>query len=313
MSLVPATVVRRFLAKKAGFGVTAIKGKEVPAAIASAVDQGIIPPQVLTIWDKVVEKQSRTASGDHFRYDAAIVHWRNKCAIEGIELPDDYKVGLGGEGAKGKFGVMAGEDIDKWSEEVQRSHNLIGELATYGWELEISSLERQISKCQNTIAEHTKVIADRKLPSGKNLLEKGLAQRQKWLAEANEDLEASSNLLDQARKAVENIRAAAAQHTNHKRPTIAFEAEFQLMMMLALKEFKRGEVLGAVKEAVARFEQGLDMPDLNEKTAGRVWDMVVKVFDKIKAAWGRLKAWFTGLNERTTAINDLFKQADALG
>lgn len=301
MSLVPATVVRRFLAKKAGFGILSDDRFRPPASIANAVAEGKMPEEVLNVWKYVATKHS-----DHFEYNACVVHWRNKCAKMGIALPPEYIEGLGGKGSQGAFAAKTGEQVEDWVKETLKSKGLLAEVgnSVHDWLMEINSFERKVAEAQEDIDKHMKGLAE-----GDRV-----KQRQKWLEGAQKKFDAAQKELDACKAALKDLQDQMARYDSHKAPTVAFEAEFQLMMQLAAKDFDKKSVLEAVQKAIQRFEQGLDLPEMSDKTAG-LTDIIPaflsKAWDFLKSAWAEFTNWVGELVGTTKKLDKLLSAAGA--
>ena len=313
MSLVPATVVSRYLAKKAAFSFMSDDRFRPPAAIVNAVDSGKLPAEVLNVWKYVVQKQ-----GSHFEYGASIKHWRNKCNKMGgpLTLPEEYMKGLGGEGAEGAFKVKTGEQIEDWVKECLKSKGLLAEVGNsiHDWELEIGHFRREVSEAQEKVDLHLKGIAE-----GNRV-----KQRQAWLETARKALDENQKELDKCEAALAELKATMARYDEHKSPTIEFEKEFQFMMLLLAKDFDQKTVLGAVEKAVNRFKEGLDIPMASPtddpskyqgyKAAGILdflSNALAKAWEALKGAWAAFTDWLGDLRGDTKKVGDLLTLAGA--
>lgn len=316
MSLVPATVVSRYLAKKAAFSLLSDDRFRPPAAIVNAVSEGRLKAEVLGAWKYVVEQQ-----GDHFNYAAAVKYWRNKCnkmAQEKEEyfLPEEFQKGLGGEGAEGAFKVKTGDEIEEWVKECLTSKGLIVQVgnSVQQWELQIGHFRREVTDAQEKIDTHIKGIAE-----GNRV-----KQRQEWLEKARKTLADNQKELDKCKAALAEIKATMARYDEHKSPTIEFEKEFQFLMLLLAKDFDQETVLGAVDNAVKRFKKGLDIPMATPvddpskyqgyKAAGILdflSNALAKAWEALKGAWAAFTDWLGDLRGDTKKVGDLLTLAGA--
>ncbi len=291
MSLVPATVVRRFLAKRASFGVLSDDRFRPPASIAKAVDTGKLDAKVLSFWKHVVE-----AHGDHFNYAVAVKHWRNKCAKMNYALPEEFIKGLGGEGSQGDFSAKTGEQVEEWVKEKMKSEGLLSDFGPVAqdWLNQINHFERLVADAQALIEKHMTGIAE-----GNRV-----KQRQEWLEIAKKDLEEAQAELDKCRKALHECEEQANRHKTHHAPTVAFEDAFQSMMKAALTALSKDDVIKSVQNALAAFEKGLSQ---DTKTAGVLGDFAAKLWQKVTGLWSQFKGWVSdllGLNKQFKSLMD---------
>jgi len=314
MSLAPDVVLRRFLAKHSGFDLRA-ETKAIPQSVANAVKKFLtlkksgtpadqmpedaLPPEVLIVWQYVVDKQ-----GQHFEYAAAINHWRNKCAKDGIPLTQPFITGLGGAGSKGEFSTMSGEQVDDWVKATLRSEGMMDEAgqSALRWKLEIGHYKSEIEKFKELVDKHTKGIAE-----GNRV-----RQRQEWLEKAVKNLDEQGKELARCEKALDEFMASIQRHTTHRSPTVAFEREFQFMMQQAAIDFDRSDVLKAVEAAVKRFAENIEMPPADDvKTANFLTDVLGKAWKWVSSKWAAFMDWFEGLVKRTSDLNKLLDRANA--
>lgn len=284
-----------------------------PKWLVAAVDNGELDVKCLAIWKYVAAEL-----GKHFDYGAATKYWRNKVRKMGFVIPDKFMDGGGGAGAAGRWKVKDGDQIEEWVKQTLKSAGLYDELrkVAYDWEMDINSLERKIEEAQEKIATHEAGIARNH----------NVKNRVKWLAKAREDLNEYQKLLTEAKKQLDLLIKEARRHEWHKSPTIEFEKEFQFMMNLCAKEFDKKAVLDAVKKALDRFEQDIDLladegpaydANLYEpgyRTAG-AWDTLVglatRAWNFLVNAFKSFTQWVKGLVKMRSSLSQLMDSAGA--
>lgn len=302
--LAPEAVVRRFLAKTLQAEDERFRP---PREIVNAVDAGELPVEALNVWKAVVEKQTEGARP--LDVGAAYAYWRNKCLKNGIALPPGLQ--KGGEGAThGPWKIKTGDEIEEWVKQTLRSKGLLNEVgkSVHDWQMEITHLERMVAEAQTKIEGRLRGSG----PGAKTPLEKSQAELTKYSKE-----------LATAKGELIRLQEEAARYEKAKNCAIEFEKEFQFMMLLAAKDLDKASVLESVKKAIARFEQGLEIPDAQSpshdvdryRQAG-LWD---SVSDAAKKAWawlastfGALIEWFQDLGADTDKLANLLDQAGAL-
>lgn len=311
MSVVPVSVMRRYLAKAARDVLSEDYQYRVPASIANAVQQGTLPAETLSIWKYVAGKM-----GSHFNYGAAVSYWRNKCARMGVVLPEEFSKEngtLGGSGSQGAFAVKTGDQIEDWVRETLKSKGLLAEVgnSVYDWKMEVNHFQREIEKAHADIALHLRAIAERKDPAGRNLGEKGLAQRQAWLEKAQAKLAEGAVELERCEKELAELEANLARYQEHKSPTLKFESLFQMLMKEAAKDFDKKAVLDAVARAVAEFEKGAEQSVAADgmKTANWLTNLIGKAWAFLKQAWDAFTGWVNELVDTNRELDELFRKA----
>jgi hypothetical protein len=356
---VVANVVRRYLAVR-GLAPRKASRYTPPRGIVNGVETGELPPEVLDYWSYVVE-----AYGPHWDpkngrcWAAAVQHWRNKCRKMGIVLPGNYQEGkeddpgkLGGPGGAGRWATTPGEQIEEWVKANMKSRSLIDETGRTidEWRAWVAHYEQAAAKTQELIDKHLLAMKDvedklrakaeemaaKLKKKGKDAdLEKilsdlkdksaGLAQRRKWIESAQRELDANTDQVDKAKAALEALKKATARHMSHKSPTVAFEAEFQFMVLQALKQFSMEEVRKAVDVAMQRVQDGVDIPlegpmwDVSRyepgyKSAGLVGDILSglgKAWAYLKGAWARFMSWAKNLMNIANDIDKMMTEAGA--
>lgn len=305
-------VIRRFLASHAP--VAADSRFTPPRGIVNGVDTGELPVECLNIWKYVVEYEGERFNPKNPKSWAATVqHWRNKCAKMGIVLPKKYIEELGGEGGAGRWSAKTGEQIEDWVRETIKSKQLLDQVgrSCYDWKLWIAHYEKKAAEAQELIDKHIKGMAEAKT-------DKGVAQRKKWLEGARKDLSEQIDQLEKARKALASLEEQAQRYNQSQVPTIEFEKEFQFMLLLALKEFDKKQVLEAVQTAIQRVEQGLDIPGGYPSTEGLegyrtagVMDALTKAWDFLVDKFEQFVDWMKGLLGLTNRIEKMMNEAGA--
>jgi hypothetical protein len=300
-------VVRRFLSRN----VLSDDRFQPPLGVVNAVDEGNLDTKVLLIWKAVIDNLltgSHPPSNRGKLYGAATEYWRSKCAKNGIALPKEFQKGsMGGEGGEGKWACRPGDQVEEWVKQRLLSEGLISTLgkSVAEWQIDIKSLNDYIADAQERVAKHTEGMAKAKSQAG-------VAQKQKWLAGAKKELEDFSAQLAKAQTKMQELLDAANKKPEVENYSIEFEKEFQFMMNQALKEMDKKQVIDAVKKATERFEQGLDIPDTEVKTAGlldAISSVLVKAWNHLKGAFELLIDWALGLEKDTKKIEGLLKSA----
>lgn len=273
-----------------------------PKWLAYGVETGEIPTQGLLVWKYVVEKM-----GPKFSYGGATVYWRNKCKKEGVDLLPKFQ--QAGEGAEfGPFKIKTGDQIEDWVKERLRSEHLINDAVKTAseWELEIAHLERMIQEAQERIAKHRAGI------------EQGsrVQQREKWLAEAESDLDKATKDMDAARAAVGELKETAVRHVDHQAPCVDFENQFQSLLQAATIDLSKREVLAQAKAAIAKFEdQMAATPRMatTEKMAilDKMWGMIQRAWNWVVSAFEDLRDWVRDLVGDTKRLSKLLDAAGA--
>ena len=240
------------------------------------------------------------------------MHWRNKCAKMGIVLPKKYIEALGGEGGAGRWAGKTGEQVEEWVKETIKSKQLIDDVgrSCYDWKLWIAHYEKKVSEAQTLIDKHIKGLEKAKS-------EAGVKQRQKWLEGARKELSEQVDFLEKARKSLSALEEQVKRYAQSKVPTIEFEKEFQFMLLLALKEFDKKQVLEAVQTAIQRVEEGVDIPapypstegmEGYGKTAG-LMDALTKTWDFLQDKFEQLVDWMKGVVGLTNRIEKMMNEA----
>jgi len=285
-----------------------------PKGIVQGVDSGELPVECLNIWKYVVEYEGERFDPKNGKSWAATVqHWRNKCAKMNITLPPKYIEALGGEGGAGKWAAKTGEQIEDWVKETLKSKQLLDQVgrSTYDWKLWIAHYEKKVAEAQELIDKHIKGLAEAKS-------EKGVAQRQKWLEGARRDFNTHIDQLEKARKSLGELDVQVRRYNESKVPTIEFEKEFQFMLLLALKEFDKKQVLEAVQAAINRVEEGVPLPEgyfnpeglSGYKQAG-LMDTLTKAWDYLADRFNQFIDWVKGLVGLTNRIEKMMNEAGA--
>ena len=296
-------VLRRYIAS---LNVQAYDKKYVPpASIVNAVETGALPQEVLNCWKYCAE-----ALGERFEYNACIVYWRNKCAKMNITLPKEYVEGLGGKGAQGRWAGKPGDDVEVWVKETIKSQGVLDDLgrSILDWKQWAMHYEEKVEEAQALVDKHLKGIEE-----GNRV-----KQRTTWLEKARKDLAEQSSDLEKARKAMKDLEEAANKYPETKCPTIEFEKEFQFMVLLALKEFDKTDVLKAVQTAIERVEQGIEIPGAMTPEEGTIGYKQAGLFDALGKAWDYLSDkfhtfvnWVEGLMGLTKKIDKMMSDAGA--
>jgi hypothetical protein len=302
--LVPAHIVRRFLASKP---VLSDVRFQPPKWLVAAVDSGELTVETLNVWKYVAGEL-----GNHFAYGAATKYWRNKCLKMGYMVPEKFIEGGGGEGAQGPWRVKSGDQIEEWVKATLKSKGFLSDVgnSVHDWQMEIGSIERELSEAQGRVDKHLSAMASGKVD----------ARRRKWLDGAQSDLAKFSKQLAEANKAMTDLIATTARYEQHKSPTLEFEKEFQFMLLLAGKDFDKKQILSAVETAIDRFEKGLEMPEAapsddpskyqGYKSAGLL-DFLNKAWTFLKNAWTVFTDWIGDLVGTTKKIDDMLTKAGA--
>ena len=208
--------------------------------------------------------------------------------------------------------MKSGDQIEEWVKSTLKSKGLMSDLGrtAHDWQMEINSLERELSEAQGRVDKHLSAMSAGKVN----------AQRKKWLDGAQTDLAKFSKELADANKALTDLLATTVRYEQHKSPTLEFEKEFQFMLLVAKKDFDKKQILEAVLKAVARFEEGLDIPEggpsddpakyQGYKAAG-IMDLLGKAWTFVKNAWASFKDWVGDLTGTTKKIGDMLSKAGA--
>lgn len=301
-----------------------------PKWMVNAVDAGELPTQCLLIWKYTVERL-----GAKFSFPAGVAYWRNKTRKEGIELQEKFL--KGGKGAEfGPWKIKTGDQIEDWVKERLKSEGMISDVnrTAAEWQLEITSLERAVAEADEKIQKHQKGLQE-----GNRV-----QQRQKWLAQARQDLHSSLKELTKAKAAVAKLAETANRHETHKAPTVDFEKQFQMAMGLAMKDMEKGDIIAAAKAAIAKFEGEVagaveeteaeavapppePVPELSPAEApkpkpksesGFVWatdrhaGLLDDLWGGVKKMWSAVKGAFTALADWTKDLLGLQKQLDKM-
>lgn len=302
----PNIVLARYLGRKAGFDVLSDERFRPPKWLVNSVTPveeggaGDMPIEALNVWKYTVTKLDQ-----HFSYPAALQYWRNKCNKMGYTVPAKYMEGGGGEGASGPWRVKTGDQIEEWVKATLRSKGLLAEVGqtVHDWQMEINSIERHLEEAQGKVDMHLAGIAE-----GNRV-----KQRQGWLEKAKKDFDKYQSEMDRAQKEMAKLLETVERYHEHTAPTLAFEQQFQFMMELMLKEFKKEQVVASVQKALDRFEQGLEIEGL-EKTAGlmdAISGALSKAWDFVKSAWANFMGWLDGVQDNTKELDKLLDSAGA--
>ena len=306
---VAANILRRFLAAnhiQAGMQWTP------PLEIVNGVDSGELSPQVLLVWKECVRILSE--GGRTPEFNGVYKYWRNKCAKNGISLPEKYL--KSGEGAThGKWAHVGAEQVEDWVKQKLLSEKLITstENTVDDWRMEIVHLGRLLEEAQVSLDKSMTQLETAKS-------DKGVAQALERQKKAKEKLAKYGPQLKKAEEELDRLIKAVEQHKEPELPaTIEFEKEFQFMLMLAAKSFDQKDVLQAVGRAIQRLRAGAEIPagdypspESMEKYAGigdwlkntweKAWNFVVQTFEN-------LLDWFQGLSKTTDRLESLLKEA----
>ena len=306
MHVTPNIVLHRYLGRQAGFDVLSDERFQPPKWLVNAVTPveeggaGDVQIEALNVWKYVAQ-----GLGSHFSYGAATKYWRNKCLKMGYTVPEKYLEGGGGEGASGPWRVKSGDQIEEWVKATLRSKKLLAEVgnSVHDWQLEINSLERHIEEAQELVEKHLAGIS-----TGNRV-----PQRQKWLEKASSDLSKYQKDMDEATKECANLLETAERYTKHQSPTLGFEQNFQFIMILMNKEFDKTTVVKSVRDALERFEQGLEIPDLANSAlrAASLGDMLSGAWNFFKNAWSAFTDWVSDLTKTTRDLDKLLTSAGA--
>lgn len=298
-----------------------------PPWMVGAVDQSLLPTEVLNVWKYVVSK-----AGDRFdpkngkSWSGAIQHWRHKCKKMGIPIPPEYIKGGGGEGAAGRWGVSSGEVIEDWVKEKLITEGLHDDLreTAHDVQMEIGSLHRYVEEAQETIEKHLKAMAAPSDRAGKN--------RQRWLQSAKTKHQKYLGEMETAQDKLEKLVEASDKYNKSKVMAVAFEKEAQFLMQLALRELGDVKtVLKHLRQAEQRFAEGMDIPGGEfqysaeqmekyksasaPKQAGfaemldKAWGVLNKVWGFIGDAWEDFKDWASSLVKVTSKMDSTFDDA----
>lgn len=324
--IVPQNIVRRYLAKT----VIADERWKPPASIVNAVDEGKLDPHVLVFWKEVVEIILKTdqARGKDRKsseevYKAAVPYWRNKCADKGFPLPKEFLDGqLGGAGSEGRWAIKTGDQVEEWVKQTLLSQKLVETVESSADDVlaEISYLEKMVQDSSEKVELHLGKLTSEKGP-------KGLARRQKWLEGAQANMADFSKKLAASKGTLKALKEAAQKKSQAGSYAIEFEKEFQFLMQVAAKDMTQASVVESVKKAIARFEQGLEIPDAESpahdigryegpsgKTAG-VLDFVAgalaKAWSYLVGAFDYFTDWIEGVVGTTKKIDKLLSEAGA--
>lgn len=315
-----SNVVRRFLARD----VLSDDRFRPPKSVVNAVDEGKLDPHVLLYWKSVVETISQSPSGwkGSASYGAAVAYWRNKCAKNSFPLPKEYLEGLGGEGSAGPWRIKSGDEIEDWVRQTLLSQGLIATLekTVAEWNMEIVHLTRELEESQARIEKHQAGLAAAKT-------DKGIAQKTKWLQEAQKDALKFGKDLLVAQQELTKLVDTALKKSKAESYAIEFEKEFQFLMLVAQKDLDKKAVLESVRKALERFEAGLAIPDAESpahdiaryegpsgKTAGLmdfISGALQKAWDYLRGAFEYFTDWVSGLVGTTRKIDQLLSQAGA--
>ena len=293
-------VLRRYIAS---LNVQAYDNRYVPPlSIVNAVETGALPEEVLNSWKYCAE-----TLGERFEYNACIKYWRSKCAKMNITLPKEYVEGLGGKGAQGRWTAKTGDDVEVWVKETIKSQGVLDDLgrSVLDWKQWVGHYESEVGKAQMLVEKHLKGLGEAKS-------DKGLQQRTKWLEGARKDLQEQSAELEKARKAMTALEEAANKYPETKSPTIEFEKEFQFMVLLALKEFDKTDVLKAVQTAIERVDQGIQIPGAIAPEEGTIGYKQAGLFDTLGKAWDYLSDKFHTFVDWVSGIMGLTKKIDKM-
>jgi hypothetical protein len=227
-----------------------------PRHILNGVDTGELDPKVLLIWKYVVEKM-----GPKFGYGGATAYWRSKCAKEGLDIPQAYM--SAGEGATfGAFKIKSSDQIEDWVKERLRSAGLVSDThkTAAEWSFEISHMQSMVDDAKERIGKHEKGLAE-----GNRV-----KQREKWLAEAKDDLSRADKELEAAKSAVAGLQEVIEKHEDVVAPVVDFEKQFQTMLHSALDDLSRKDVLMKAKSALAKFEAEMSKTKMASSREGNL-------------------------------------------
>jgi hypothetical protein len=309
---VSSNVVRRFLARNF-FSDDKLRP---PKSVVNAVETGKLDQHVLLFWKDVVEKISESPQGwrGSPSYGAAIQYWRNKCAKNGYPLPHEFMDGLGGKGSQGRWSIKTGDEIEEWVKQTLASQQLVGtvEKSAAEWGMEIQHLERLLSDAKSRVEKHQASLS-------KARTQKGVAQKQKWLDEANVEVAKFGTELEKAKKMVGGLSEAAAKKEKAESYAIEFEKEFQFMLMVASKDLGNQTVMASVKKAIERFEKGLEIPGPHvepeaARTAGvteYISGFLYKAWHYLQGAFDFFRDWMLDIEKSTKDIDALLKESGA--
>ncbi len=150
--------------------------------------------------------------------------------------------------------------------------------------------------------------------------QKGVAQKQKWLEEAKSDMAKFEKELAKAKEQLEALTKAAEKKDKAANYAIEFEKEFQFMMMVAEKDLGKKAVLESLKNAIERFDKGMDVPGPEQapavapRTAGLLDFLsgaLVKAWEYLKGAFDFFVDWVADLGKTTKDIEKLLSEAGA--